>query len=82
MIRLLKSLFALALFGAILPISRSQVSDVAKAPPGWEPAAPRDEIKPRFSFDPKGGPHGLGSLGIVAEPRDGLHGWWQKSFPY
>src|SRR5215831_904630 len=51
------------------------------APPGWQPASPRDEIRPRFSFDAKGGPKGEGSLLITADEREGLHGWWQKSFP-
>ena len=51
------------------------------APTGWEPAAPRAEIRPRFAFDPKGGPAGLGALVIAADDRDGLHGWWQKAFP-
>ena len=34
-----------------------------------------------FSFDPKGGPSGDGSLIITADEREGLSGWWQKSFP-
>jgi predicted amidohydrolase len=50
-------------------------------PAGWEAKAPREEIKPNFSFDPKGGPHGKGSLVIESDKRDGLHGWWQKSYP-
>ena len=42
---------------------------------------PADEIRPLFSFDPKGGPNGNGALVIAADDRDGLHGWWQKTFP-
>src|SRR5262249_38127291 len=50
-------------------------------PAGWQTMAQRDEIKPRFAFDPKGGPKGDGALTISADQRDGLHGWWQKSYP-
>jgi predicted amidohydrolase len=52
-----------------------------KAPEGWAPAAPRDEIRPLFSYDAKGGPNGNGALVIASDDRDGLHGWWQKTFP-
>ena len=51
------------------------------APAGWQASSPRDEIRPRFSFDPKGGRSGEGSLIITADEREGLSGWWQKSFP-
>jgi len=66
---------ALAIFGLLAGAS------FAQTPPGWEPRSPRDEIKPSFSFDPKGGPHGKGGLIITADKREGLHGWWQKTFP-
>src|SRR5262249_57694267 len=48
---------------------------------GGAPAAPRAEIRPQFSFDAKGGPEGSGALVITADDRDGLHGWWQRTFP-
>ena len=50
-------------------------------PPGWKADSPREEIRPSFLFDPKGGPGGDGSLIIIADEREGLSGWWQKSFP-
>jgi predicted amidohydrolase len=53
----------------------------APAPEGWETAAPRDEIRPAFSFDPKGGPNHNGSFVITHDSREGLDGWFQKSFP-
>ncbi|MBI1832033.1 MAG: carbon-nitrogen hydrolase family protein [Planctomycetes bacterium] len=65
----------------IVLIAAISTVEFSLAQDGWQPAAPRDEIKPRFSFDPKGGPKGGGTLTIVAENREGLHGWWQKSFP-
>src|SRR5262245_53989732 len=66
---------------AAQPPKRADSSDSGKIPPGWQPASPRDEIRPSFSFDPKGGPKGDGSLIIAADIREGLHGWWQKTFP-
>jgi hypothetical protein len=67
-------------FGAA-PSKRADACDGAEFPPGWKPASPRDEIRPGFSFDSKGGPKGDGSLIIAADEREGLHGWWQKTFP-
>ena len=52
-----------------------------QTPPGWQAGSPRAEIRPGFSFDPKGGPNGDGSLVISADEREGLSGWWQKAFP-
>ncbi|MEX2138612.1 MAG: carbon-nitrogen hydrolase family protein [Pirellulales bacterium] len=49
-------------------------------PDGWSAKAPRDEIRPAFSFEPKGGPKQAGSLVIRHDERDGLDGWFQKSF--
>jgi predicted amidohydrolase len=51
------------------------------APAGWTTAAARDEIKPAFSFDPKGGPTHQGALVIRTDKRDGLDGHWEKTFP-
>lgn len=53
----------------------------ADAPQGWKPEAPRDEIRPRFSYDPTGGPDGRGSFVIQADDREGLDGYWVKRFP-
>jgi predicted amidohydrolase len=71
------SLVCLLPFGA----RPSSADPASPAPTGWEPAAPRAEIRPQFTFDPKGGPDGNGALVIAADDRDGLHGWWQKTFP-
>jgi predicted amidohydrolase len=51
------------------------------APAGWTTAAPRDEVRPAFSYHPRGGPDGSGALTIEADRREGLDGWWAKSFP-
>jgi predicted amidohydrolase len=52
----------------------------ANAPEGWQVNAPRDEIRPRFAFDASGGPQRNGSLTIEADAREGLHGYWTKTF--
>ena len=53
----------------------------AEAPLGWSTASPREEIRPAFSYDPKGGPNRGGSFLIQSDERDGLSGHWMKSFP-
>jgi predicted amidohydrolase len=50
------------------------------APGGWTTGAPRDEIRPDFAYDPKGGPHGTDCLIIRADEREGLDGYWTKTF--
>lgn len=42
---------------------------------GWSPESPREEIRPGFSADSQG------SLIITHDQREGLDGWFQKSFP-
>src|SRR3954468_5393124 len=51
------------------------------APDGWGTAAPRDELRPSFSFQPQGGPDGHGSFVIEADAQPGRHGYWTKTFP-
>jgi len=47
---------------------------------GWQGFAARDEIKPEFSFKPRGGPSRHGSLVIRADEREGLDGHLEKTF--
>ena len=47
---------------------------------GWTTKSPRDEIAPDFSINRRGGPAKNGSLVISADMREGLFGWWEKSF--
>src|SRR6185369_3560803 len=47
---------------------------------GWTAAAPREEIRPQFQHEETGGKSGHGALTIRADEREGLHGWWQKTF--
>src|SRR5215471_5875582 len=51
-----------------------------KLPDGWQTAAPRDELRPAFAFEPKGGPLHTGSFLITHDRREGLDGWFQKTF--
>ena len=50
-------------------------------PPTVGRRSPRDEIQPEFSYNPTGGPDGSGSLVIRTDQREGLHGYWTRSFP-
>lgn len=56
-------------------------ASVAAAPEGWTTGAPREEIRPRFRHDPTGGPAGQGAFCLESDEREGLNGWWTRSFP-
>lgn len=47
---------------------------------GWEPVAPRDEIRPQFTASPDQGRAKTPALIITCDEREGLHGFWRKSF--
>src|SRR4051794_37426253 len=51
------------------------------APDGWTTAAPRDEIRPAFAYEADGGPDGKGAFVVQHDRREGLDGWWTKTFP-
>ncbi|HKQ38665.1 MAG TPA: carbon-nitrogen hydrolase family protein [Verrucomicrobiae bacterium] len=46
----------------------------------WTSASPRDEIRPQFQYAKTGGKSGHGALTVRADEREGLHGWWEKTF--
>jgi predicted amidohydrolase len=52
-----------------------------QVPDGWTTAAPREEIRPEFAYEPVGGPDGKGAFVIKHDRREGLDGWWTKTFP-
>ncbi|MBO0800466.1 MAG: carbon-nitrogen hydrolase family protein [Blastocatellia bacterium] len=52
----------------------------SQPPAGWQTAAPRAEISPRFAYLPRGGRDGRGSFAITADEREGLDGHWKKTF--
>ena len=80
--RLSALIFTLAALNGFvqLALSSGGPRDSSSAPEGWRTAAPRDEIRPQFAFDAKGGRDGKGSFVITQEERDGLHGYWTKTF--
>lgn len=47
----------------------------------WQPAAPRDEIRPAFNRSETGGRSGRGMLSIQCDERPGLHGYWTATVP-
>ena len=65
-------IFAAAIAAPVLAVEPS--------PTGWTTAAPRDEIRPEFAWLPTGGHNGSGRFVIQADEREGLCGWWTKSF--
>jgi hypothetical protein len=62
--------------GGFVPLSQFTLR-LAK---GGRPSRPREEIRPQFQRTETGGKSGHGALAIRADDREGLHGWWQKTF--
>ncbi|MDQ3622952.1 MAG: carbon-nitrogen hydrolase family protein, partial [Verrucomicrobiota bacterium] len=63
---------------AVAAFSRASTSLIDEA---WQNAAPREEIRPHFAFDPNGGRGAPASLLIEADAREGLAGHWFKTVP-
>jgi predicted amidohydrolase len=63
------------------PVQPEATAPADKLPAGWETAAPRDEIRPAFTFDPAGGPKKEGAFIITHDERDGLHGFFHITVP-
>ena len=63
--------------------SSGEKPSVLLAPNGWQTATPRDELCPDFTFIPKkdGEVVSVGILVIKTDEREGLDGYWKKSFP-
>jgi predicted amidohydrolase len=75
------TLLTSVLFLLACAVGRVAAADAAvNAPDGWQTASPREEIRPQFSFEPKSGPQRSGSLVIAADAREGLHGFWTKTY--
>jgi len=64
-----------------LPIGGAWAEPTSAAPDGWTTVAPRDEIRPDFAYNPRGGPSGKGSFVIETDAREGLDGAWQRFCP-
>ncbi len=76
--RFVGTCMAIALAGAIPSAWGAEEGE--KAPDGWSTAAPRDEIRPAFAYQSRGGADGGGCLLIRADHREGLDGYWKKDF--
>lgn len=84
--RLARRAAAIALIAAVLAaaarIANAQGVDApGTTADGWSTASPRDEIRPAFAREDTGGADGRGSLVIRADRREGLDGWWTRTFP-
>ena len=82
----MKRLIPVLQFGMLLTFVTSMMglgeeTGTNSAPESWTTTAPRDEIRPQFAFDPKGGPDDTGCFLIRADQREGLDGCWRKTFP-
>jgi predicted amidohydrolase len=64
----------------VAPPSATPAAETVSAPDGWTTAAPRPEIRPDFAYEPTGGPGGQAALLIRADGREGLDGWWSRTF--
>jgi predicted amidohydrolase len=71
-----KILITIALFN-LVALARAE----SPAPDGWQTVAPREEIRPAFSYEPRGGPNHAGCFVITQDQREGLDGWFQKTIP-
>ena len=69
-----------SLFAALACITLTQASAAAPVPGDWQTASPRDELRPRFSQEAKGGRDGKGTLVLASDSREGLIGRWTKTF--
>jgi len=69
--------FGLALLAILWSAAAGFSAD--EPPAGWRTAAPRDEIRPHFSYLPTGGKSAGGCFVIAGDQREGLSGWWTKT---
>jgi predicted amidohydrolase len=76
----MKSLFVICCFVVVCGISGAEVQPPG-APEGWTAEAVREEIRPKFAYHSKGGRDGSGAFIIETDARDGLDGFWRRSFP-
>jgi predicted amidohydrolase len=50
-------------------------------PAGWQNGGPREEVRPEFTYKSGGGRSGKGAFIIEHDAREGLDGYWVKTFP-
>jgi predicted amidohydrolase len=76
--RILCQFFTALATGAATVLAGDGKSSV---PDGWTSSAPREELRPKFSYDVHGGRDGKGGFIIAADQREGLDGWWTTTVP-
>ena len=82
MTRVLLSLALGMVFEFLIALPAFSADTTARsASDGWTAAAPRDEIRPAFASEERGGPDGQPALVIRTDAREGLDGYWLKRFP-
>jgi len=59
--------------------THSALPSLCESTNDWSGTAARDEIKPAFSYEPRGGPSQRGALVIRTDNREGLDGHWMKT---
>lgn len=62
------------------PAKSTKVGAKGTTPEGWTAGAQRDEVRPDLTYDPSGGRDGHGRFIIQQDDREGLHGFWSKTF--
>lgn len=80
----IRSIIALIFAAAMVSLGVRHIvtvaADVAPPPSGWTQEAPREEIRPKFSYAPSGGKDNQPRF-ILEADRPGLAGWWQTTMP-
>jgi predicted amidohydrolase len=72
--------FRYSAFGFLL-LTAFLASASAPPPAGWQTLSPRNELRPEFSYNPKGGSSRTGAFVIRTGKLEGLDGHWAKTFP-
>jgi predicted amidohydrolase len=65
----------------VSPVFAGDEARSGKEPPaGWKASSPRAEIRPEMTYLAHGGRDGKGRFVIKQDGREGLHGYWSRSF--
>lgn len=65
---------------ASLPRARAWEDSPSASPTGWTTGAPRDEIRPVMAYSFRSGRACHEAFLIIHDDREGLHGYWTKTF--
>jgi predicted amidohydrolase len=60
---------------------KGEPTNLDDVPLGWKASTPREEIRPQFAFDSRGGVDNKGCFIIHTDAREGQDGSWIKTFP-